>query len=84
MLGSFKVMLMSALLFISKMIVAGKIQKFLVATVGVVCNNQKIRKMGIKEMDNKQIINFAFIMGIFFTYINKFVAEKLLAKIFVA
>lgn len=74
-------MCFTVLLFFAKMLVATKLKDILVGIVGL-ATSEKVRKLGIKEFKSIDIINFAFFMGICFTYVNKFLAEKVLTKVF--
>ena len=82
MLGNFKVMIMTVLLFFAKMLVASRLKALLVGLVGLT-TSERFRKMGMKEFKSIDLINLAFFMGICFTYVNKYIAEKLLTRIFV-
>ncbi|VVU94897.1 hypothetical protein CPAV1605_622 [seawater metagenome] len=83
MLGNLKIMLMSIMLFFAKMLVATKLKDALVGMVGLTTTD-RFKKLGVREFKNTDIINFAFFMGICFTYVNKYLAEKVLTRIFIA
>lgn len=73
-------MLMQILLFFAKMIFASKLKEWLIGLVNLTTTD---RVRSIKEFKTLDIINLAFVMGILFTYINKFFIEKVLTRVFV-
>ena len=80
MFGNFRYMLMQILLFFAKMIFASKLKEWLIGLVNLTTTD---RVRSIKEFKTLDIINLAFVMGILFTYINKFFIEKVLTRVFV-
>ena len=80
MFGNFRNVLIQIAIFFAKMLFASKLKEFLISMVNYTTTD-KVR--AIKEFKTLDIINIAFLMGILFTYINKFFVDKILTKIVV-